>query len=92
MDDKNASEELAYYHNSTGVIAHACDENGINLFNTEEEAVFTSIQSNNGTNGIYINDDENVIHKYYAPVFQSKIMKMYVPDHNIIQCNEDYVV
>ena len=45
MDDKNASEELASYHNSTGVIAHACDENGINLFNTVEKAYVTSIQS-----------------------------------------------
>ena len=54
------------------MIAHACDENGINLFNTVEKADVTSIQSINETNGICINDDENVIHKYYATVSQSK--------------------
>ena len=32
----------------------------------------TSIQSINGTNDISINDDENVIHEYYAPFLQSK--------------------
>ena len=34
MDDKNASEELASHKNSTGVIDHTCDYNGINLINT----------------------------------------------------------
>ena len=34
MDDKNASEELASNQNSTGVIAHTCDDNGIHLLNT----------------------------------------------------------
>ena len=29
MDDKNASEELASNQNSTGVIAHTCDDNGL---------------------------------------------------------------
>ena len=32
----------------------------------------TSIQSINGTNDISMNDDENVIHKYYAPFLPSK--------------------
>ena len=32
----------------------------------------TSIQSINGTNYISINDDGNVIHKYYAPFLPSK--------------------
>ena len=34
MDDNNASEELASHQNSTGVIDHTCDDNGINLLNT----------------------------------------------------------
>ena len=32
----------------------------------------TSIQYINGTNDISMNDDENFIHKYYAPFLQSK--------------------
>ena len=35
MDDDNASEEIASHHNSTRVIDHTCDDNGINLLNTE---------------------------------------------------------
>ena len=34
MDDKNVSEELESHQNSTGVIDHTCDDNGINLLNT----------------------------------------------------------
>ena len=33
----------------------------------KKEADFTSIHSVNETNDISINDDENVIQKYYAP-------------------------
>ena len=44
MDDKNASEELASHQNSTSVIDHLCDDNGINLLNTEEEVGVTSFQ------------------------------------------------
>ena len=54
------------------MIDHTCDDNGINLLNTEEEAYATSIQSINGTYGISINDDENFIHNYYAPFLPSK--------------------
>ena len=54
------------------MIDHTCDDNGINLLNTEEEADVTSIQSINGTNDIYMNDDEIFIHKYYAPFLPSK--------------------
>ena len=35
MDDTNASEKIASHQSSTRVIDHKCDENGINLFNTE---------------------------------------------------------
>ena len=72
MDDNNASEEIAFHHNSTGVIYHTCDDNGNNLLNTEEEADFTSTQYINRTNDISMNDDEIFIHKYYAPFLSSK--------------------
>ena len=67
MDDNNASEEIASHQNSTGVIDHTCDDNVINLLNTEEEADVTSIQYINETNDISMNYDENVIHRYYVP-------------------------
>ena len=35
-DDNNASEELAPHKNSTGVIDYTCDENGINLLDTQK--------------------------------------------------------
>ena len=35
MDDNNANAEIASYHNSTGLIDHTCDYNGIKLLNTE---------------------------------------------------------
>ena len=34
MDDNTASEEIASHNNSTGVIDHTCDDNGIYLLNT----------------------------------------------------------
>ena len=34
MDDKNASEKISCHKNSTELIDHTCDDNGINLFNT----------------------------------------------------------
>ena len=71
MDDKNASEELSFHQNSTGVIDHTCDYNGINLLNTDKEAGVTSIKYINGTNEIYIYDEDNFIHKYYAPFLSS---------------------
>ena len=64
MDDKNTSEEILSNKNSAGVIDHTCDDNGINLLNTKEEADITSIHSINATNDIYMNDDEKVIHRY----------------------------
>ena len=54
------------------MIDHTCDDNGINLLNTEEEAYATSIKYINGTNKISMNDDESFIHKYYAPFLPSK--------------------
>ena len=67
MDESNAIEEMSSNHNSIGVIDHTCDENVINLLNTEEEAYFTSIKSVNGTNDMSMNDYEKCIHKCYAP-------------------------
>ena len=49
------------------MIDHTCDDNGINLLNTEEEADVTAIQYINVTNYIYMNDDGHFIHKYYTP-------------------------
>ena len=71
MDNNNSSEEIAYHHNSIGIIYHTCDDNGINLLNTEEEVDVISIQSINGINDIAMNNDEKFIHKYYAPFFPS---------------------
>ena len=40
---------------------------GKKLLNTEEGADVTSLKSINATNDISMIDDENVMHKYYAP-------------------------
>ena len=71
MDDNTASEEIASHKNPAGAIDHTCDDNGINLPNTEEEAYVTSIQYINGNNDTSMNEDENIIHKYYAPFLPS---------------------
>ena len=92
MDDNTSSEEIEYHNNSTGVIDHTFDGNWINLLNTEEESNITSIQSINGNNYISMNDNENFIHKYYAPFYHQKIMKMYILYQNMIQQNEEYAV
>ena len=65
------SEEISYNHNSEGLIDHTCDYNRMFLLNTEEEACVTSIHSINATNDISMNDDDNFIHKYYAPFLSS---------------------
>ena len=54
------------------MITHTCDYNGIDLLNKKEESGVTSIQSINENNNISMNDDENSIHKYYAPLLTSK--------------------
>ena len=72
MDDNTSSEEIASHNNSTVLIDHTRDDNGINLLNTEEESDVTSIQYISGTNGISINEDENFIHKYYVPFLPAK--------------------
>ena len=72
MDAKYSSEKIESRQNATEVIDRTCDDNGINLINTEEEAYVTSIQFINGTNDISINDDENSTQKYYAPLSPSK--------------------
>ena len=92
MDEINTGEDLASTQNSTGVIDHMCDYNGIHLLNTGEEADVTSIEPINVTNNITMNDDENlsinIMHHFYHQI----IMKMYLPDQNMIKQNEDYVV
>ena len=50
----------------------SCDYSGNNVLNIEEEADVTSIHSINETNDISMNDDDNFIHKYYAPFLSSK--------------------
>ena len=40
MDANNAGEELASHQNSTGVIAHTCDENVINLLRCHIYSVY----------------------------------------------------
>ena len=72
MDKNNISEEIPSHQNSAEIIDNTCDDNGINLPNTQEEADVTPIHSINITNDIYMNDDENVTHKYYAPFILSK--------------------
>ena len=42
------------------------------LLNTEEGVDFISINYTNTTNDISINDDDNLIHKYYAPFLSEK--------------------
>ena len=71
MDDNNKSEEISSHQNSEELIDYTCDDNGMNLLNTYEEADVTSIHSINATNDISMNDDYNFIHKYYAPFLSS---------------------
>ena len=52
-----------YIYNSSEIIDHTCDDNGINLLNAEEESYTTSIHSINETNDISMNHDDNFIHK-----------------------------
>ena len=70
---KNISEEISSHQNSKEIIEHACDNNGINLVNTQEEAGVTCIHAINETNDISVNDDDNYIQKYYAPFLSSNI-------------------
>ena len=98
MDYKNASEQIASHNNSTGVIDHTCNYNGIDLINTEEEADVTSIQSMNRTNDISINEDEIFIHKYYAPFLPSKNNEYvssgseYDSAKQIVRCNKNIIL
>ena len=68
----NISEEISSHKNSVEIFHHTCYDNGINLVNKEEEADFTSIHYINANNDIYMNDDDNYIHKYFAPFLLSK--------------------
>ena len=42
-DKNNISEYIYFYQDLAEIIDHACDENGINLLNTEEEVDIASI-------------------------------------------------
>ena len=66
MGENNINEVISCYRNPAEVIDHICDDNGNNLFNTEEEADSKSIHSINVNNDTNIKDDDNFIHKYYA--------------------------
>ena len=48
-----------------------CDDNGNNVLNIDEEAYITYIHYINTTNDISMNDDENYMQKYYAPILSS---------------------
>ena len=72
MDKSNISEEISYNHNSSEVIYHTCDDNGNNLLNYEKEADVTSINYINAMNNLYMNNNDNFIHTYYAPFLSSK--------------------
>ena len=52
----------------------------------------TSIHSINATNDIYMNDDDNFIHRHCAPFFCQGTMKMYLMDYNMIHQNEQFIV
>ena len=92
MDVNNTSEAISYHQILAKGIDHTCDDNGNNLPNTEEEADVTSIHYINATNEISINDDDNSIHKYYALLLSSGIMRMYRLYQNIIQQNKELIV
>ena len=92
LDDNNTSEEISPHQNSAEVIDHTCDDNGINLFNTEEEADLTSINFINATNYVSMNGDDNFIYKYYAPFYHQRIMKMYLLYQNMIRQNNFFFV
>ena len=62
------------------------------LLNTEDEAAVTPIHFINATNYIYINEDDNFIHKYCAQFYHQIIMKMYLMYQNTIQQNEEFFV
>ena len=63
MDENNKGEEISSHQNIAEVIDHTCDDNGINLINTQEEADVKNINYINATNDTSMNDDENFIHK-----------------------------
>ena len=71
---------------------HTCEENGNNVLNIEEEADVTPVHSTDATNEISMNDDENYMHKYYAPFYHQRILKMYILNQNMIKQNEAFFV
>ena len=83
MDDNNRSEEISSHQSLSEVIDHTCDDNVMFLLNTEEEADVTPIHYMNATNDISMNDDDNFIHKYYAPFLLSN-------NHEYVSSGSEY--
>ena len=72
MDKNNIGEAISSDKNSSEIIDHTYDDNGINSVNIEEEYNVTFIISINAINDISMNYGENYMHKYYAPFLSSK--------------------
>ena len=72
LDDNNISEEISSHKNPAEINDHICDENGMNLVNTEEESDVTPIHYIKATNYISMNDDDTYINKYYSQFLSSK--------------------
>ena len=70
--DKNTSEEIPCHQNSADLIDHTCADTRNNLLNIEEELDVTFIHYINESTDIYMNEDDNFIHKYYASFLSSK--------------------
>ena len=65
---------------------HTCNDNGNNVLNIEESDV-TYIHSINATNDTSMNNDDNYMHKYYAPFLSSNNHKYFLLYYNMIQPN-----
>ena len=87
----NISKNISSHQNSAQIIDHTCDDNGINIVNTEEGADLTSIHYINEINVTSMNDNENYIHEYYAQFYYQRTVNMYFQQHNMIQQNEGFV-
>ena len=91
MNEKNTSEEKSSHQNSAQVIDHTCDDNGINLLNTEEKSYFKSIHYINATNDIYMNYNDKIFHKYYAAFLSSKKYE-YDSAKRRVCCNKNIIL
>ena len=66
------TEKISCHKDSSDVPDYTCDDNEKSILNIEEAAYFTYIHYINATNNIYMNNGDNFIHKYYAPLLSSK--------------------